>query len=203
MVRKGKSTEWAVKQAVNKVLNSYPESYWFMPVPYGYGQSTVDYLVCHYGVFIGIETKAPGETPTARQKLILKRIEDAGGEAFVIDNVDQCHLLRVFLEQVKQNAASQSKPQTQGGGGSTRGEHSQSISSSEVDGFRTSTAYHSAAPTDRDVPAAEDGLRRTKPYPDALRLERGVAVRKPKIDVGTTHPRTTGVRPEWDGDGEN
>ena len=53
--------EGRIKQAINKVLASYPESYWFMPVPYGYGVSTVDYLVCHYGVFIAIEAKAPGE----------------------------------------------------------------------------------------------------------------------------------------------
>jgi hypothetical protein len=203
MVRKGKSTEWAVKQAVNKVLESYPESYWFMPVPYGYGKSTVDYLVCHYGLFIGIETKAPGETPTTRQLQILKEIKDAGGEAFVIDGVDKCHVLRVFLEQVKQNAASQSKPQAQDGGGAARGEGSQPVSSSEADRFRGSPAYPFATSPDRDLSVAEDGLRRPKPDPDALRLGRRHAVRQPEIDVGDAVAGAKGVRPERDGDGED
>ena len=109
MVRKGKTTEWAVKQAINKVLASYPESYWYMPVPYGYGASTIDYLGCHYETFIGIEAKAPGEKPTDRQEKILERIDAAGGEALVIDSVDKCHHLRAFLEQVKQNATSPSR----------------------------------------------------------------------------------------------
>ena len=96
--------EGKVKAAVNKVFARYPETYVFMSVPYGYGKSTIDYLVCHYGEFIAIETKAPGEAPTHRQEDIIFEIQIARGATFVIDGVDKCGPLADYLEQVKQNA---------------------------------------------------------------------------------------------------
>lgn len=77
--------EGKIKAKVNKVLARYPESYRFMPVPSGYGLSSLDYLVCHCGLFCAIETKAPGGKPTDRQKKIIAEIESAGGRTFVID----------------------------------------------------------------------------------------------------------------------
>jgi len=166
MAKKG--TEWNVKQAVIKVLNAYPESYWFMPVPYGYGKSTLDFLICHYGLFIGIETKTQNGVPTPRQELIIKEISDAGGEAFVIDKAEQCHHLRVFLEQVKQNATSPNKSKAQDGGGAARGEYPKPISRREaLDTWRRSS-HPPAASSDGDLPVKKNGLRRPKPDPDAL-----------------------------------
>jgi hypothetical protein len=203
MVRKGQGTEWSVKQAVIKVLKSYPESYWFMPVPYGYGKSTVDYLVCHYGLFMGIETKAPGKVPTARQRQIMDEIVAAGGVAFVIDDEKTCHILRVFLEQVKQNAASTSQPQAQAGGSTSCGEHFQSLPDSPSDGLWGDTASPPAAPADGDVPSKKARVRRTKSYLDALRLERRNTVHQPKKHFSDADLRAASLRPEWDGDGED
>jgi hypothetical protein len=57
--------EGKVKAAVNKVLARYKKIYRFMPVPYGYGESSLDYLICVNGRFVAIETKAPGKKPAA------------------------------------------------------------------------------------------------------------------------------------------
>lgn len=77
--------EGKVKQKVSAILKATPGVYYFMPVPSGYGESTVDYIGCYLGRFFGIETKKPGAKPTDRQKQILAAIQRAGGATFVID----------------------------------------------------------------------------------------------------------------------
>ena len=192
--------EGKVKAAIIRALESYPESYWFMPVPYGYGKSTVDFLVCHYGLFIGIEAKAPGEKPTTRQCMILKQIADAGGEAFVIDGPEKCQMLRVFLEQVKQNATSISQPQTQDGGSAVRGADSQPVSVFENNptwGCFTHTPTTSAH---GNVSFTEDGVRRPKPNPDALHVDGSDPVPITKSNRSYANAPTARIRPKRDGD---
>jgi hypothetical protein len=63
--------------------------YTFMPVQTGYGATSLDFLVCWNGRFIAIETKAEGNKPTARQKLVAKAIIAAGGAVLVIDSVEK------------------------------------------------------------------------------------------------------------------
>ena len=46
-----------------------------------------DLLCCLKGRFIGFEVKLPGEKPSPRQKVVLKRIKDAGGIAEVVSSV--------------------------------------------------------------------------------------------------------------------
>lgn len=70
-----------------------------MPVPYGYGASTLDYLICMRGRFIAIETKAPGKKPTDRQKMVIEQIRAAGGATFVIDG--DTSELEHHLESIK------------------------------------------------------------------------------------------------------
>jgi len=79
--------EGKVKAAINKVLKEFPGLYKFMPVPGGYGPSSLDYLLCVDGRFVGIEAKAPGKEPTDRQDLMIRQIKEAGGIVFVIDEV--------------------------------------------------------------------------------------------------------------------
>jgi len=83
-----KTPEAKVKDDVKKYLDSI-ETYYFMPVQTGYGATTLDFLVCYKGVFIGIETKAPGRKATARQRRVIENIKKAGGHAFVVDDVKQ------------------------------------------------------------------------------------------------------------------
>ena len=76
------------------------DMYTFWPVPSGFGASSLDCLVCFRGVFIGIETKAPGKKPTPRQKLTIAEISGSGGKVFVIDGEESCKALKTFLHQI-------------------------------------------------------------------------------------------------------
>lgn len=75
--------EERVKNRVKKLLTKYGASY-FMPVQSGYGSTSLDFLACHKGRFLAVETKAPGKHLTNRQELIKDTIEAAGGRVFVI-----------------------------------------------------------------------------------------------------------------------
>ncbi len=77
--------EGKVKKTVSALLRATPGIYWFMPVPSGYGESSLDYLGCYRGKFFAIETKKPGGKPTDRQNMVIDKIRKAGGKAFVID----------------------------------------------------------------------------------------------------------------------
>ena len=80
--------EGKVKRQVKKILKE--RGVWYvMPVPTGYGMAGVpDFLCCWRGLFLAIETKAPGKkyTLTANQKNKISAIRQAGGVAVVIDD---------------------------------------------------------------------------------------------------------------------
>ena len=62
-----------------------------MPATGGYGASGVpDIIACHQGRFIGIDSKANGNKPTALQNKHLNDIKNAKGLSLLIDesNVD-------------------------------------------------------------------------------------------------------------------
>jgi hypothetical protein len=106
--------ESKVKAAVNRVLAKY-KNYKHMPVPYGYGASTLDYLICVNGWFLAIETKARGKKPTERQEKIIKDILDAGGTVLVIDGTDDTDTLedlKEFMKKALADAARSRVPQT-------------------------------------------------------------------------------------------
>ncbi len=80
--------EEAVK-AANKGWLKDHGAYFFMPVQTGYGATTLDFLVCLNGRFIGIEAKRPGiKRPSPRQKICMENIEAAGGWSFCVDSLD-------------------------------------------------------------------------------------------------------------------
>lgn len=93
--------EGKVKAKVKRLLDKYKARYEFWPVPYGYGASTLDCLICYRGQFIAVETKAPGKKPTDRQKMIIENIRQAGGAAFVVDGDDGLAELENHLESIK------------------------------------------------------------------------------------------------------
>ena len=76
--------EGKVKAKINAILKKYP-IYEYMPVPYGLGKSSLDYLICAGGQFIAIEAKKPYAEPTARQDETIRQIKAAGGKVFIID----------------------------------------------------------------------------------------------------------------------
>ena len=93
--------EGKVKRAVSGLLKATPGVWYTMPVPSGYGESTLDYIGCYLGRYFAIETKAPGKKPTARQKQIIAAMQRAGGKVFVIDNTHDEALeeLRAWLNR--------------------------------------------------------------------------------------------------------
>ena len=83
--------EGKIKRKVSDLLRSYTDLYYFMPVPAGYGESTLDYIGCYKGRFFSIETKSPKKKPTDRQLTIIGRMMAAGAAVFVIS--DEAHLV--------------------------------------------------------------------------------------------------------------
>jgi hypothetical protein len=77
-------------------------------VPSGFGKSSLDCIVCYYGVFIAIETKAPGGKPTPRQDFTILEITAARGLVFVIDDAEGCEKLRSALLLIKMSHANTS-----------------------------------------------------------------------------------------------
>lgn len=81
--------EGKIKAAVSKVIKNYgSDIYKFMPVPSGFGPSSLDYILCIRGKFVAVETKKPGGKVTPRQGMTIRTIVDAGGKVFVIDSVE-------------------------------------------------------------------------------------------------------------------
>lgn len=95
-------SEARVKVWIKAVLNKYKSRniYYFMAVPSGYGESTLDYLgfLCGHG--FAIEAKRTDGLPTARQKSTMAKIEAAGAKVFLIRDQDGVHLLDVWLSDI-------------------------------------------------------------------------------------------------------
>lgn len=83
--------EGRVKAEVKKYLTSIG-AWWYMPVSNGMGRvGCPDFLICHQGRFIAVETKAPGKrgNTTPNQDRELEAIQAADGLALVVDDVEQ------------------------------------------------------------------------------------------------------------------
>lgn len=82
--------EGKVKSSVKKYLQSQGVWFW-MPVSNGMGQVGIpDFICCFNGLFLAIETKAPGKLSnvTANQQRVIDEIKDHGGLALVVDSLD-------------------------------------------------------------------------------------------------------------------
>ena len=78
--------EAKVKAQINKVLDARGKHlYRFMPVPNGYGNTTLDYLCAYRGHAFAIEAKAYNKKPTPRQDMIIDKMIAADMVVFVID----------------------------------------------------------------------------------------------------------------------
>jgi len=92
--------EGRVKKKVTAVLKKYG-CYYHMPVQHGRGSPALDYHVCAFGMYLGIETKAPGKLPTPRQSLTMSEIGHAGGFTMVIDGDEAVEKLEAALLLLK------------------------------------------------------------------------------------------------------
>ena len=105
------SIHLVTKGGLQPLYAQVPSLYQFWPVPNGIGASSLDCLVCYYGVFIAIEVKADAKKkPTPRQLLTIQQIKDAGGIALVVYDQAGCDNLRGHLSLIRLSHANTSKP---------------------------------------------------------------------------------------------
>ena len=97
--------EGKVKARV-KTLLKQRGAYWHMPVQNGMGAPALDFHVCHRGRYAGVETKAPGKKPTARQTLTANEIAAAGGAIFFIDGDEGLKELATWMEGIESESLS-------------------------------------------------------------------------------------------------
>ena len=94
--------EGKVKAKVKKLLAEHGDmvySHW--PVLNGMGAAELDCNVVAYGTAITIETKAPGEKPTGRQRQIAKRKRAAGAIVLYVSDGYDMDLLKCLLGDLK------------------------------------------------------------------------------------------------------
>lgn len=60
-----------------------------MPVQNGYGAAALDYIICAGGRYAQIETKAGEGQMTPRQNAVAIQVENAGGNAFLINETEE------------------------------------------------------------------------------------------------------------------
>jgi hypothetical protein len=80
--------EGKIKRKIREVFNKYKSHgiYVYMPVPGGYGKSSLDYLGFICGLGFAVEAKAPDKKPRPRQLGTIERIEESGVPVFVVDD---------------------------------------------------------------------------------------------------------------------
>ena len=88
--------EGRLKNKVKAVLKEHG-AYWHCPVQNGMGSPSLDFVCCHRGAYFAIETKAGNKKPTPRQETTINQIREAGGLAFVINEVEGMDELREWL----------------------------------------------------------------------------------------------------------
>lgn len=82
--------EGVLKKQVKDYLDERG-AYYFMPVQFGMGAATVDFLCCVRGRFVAIETKIWPRKATPRQLRCLKLVRDAGGIGIVAYELAHVH----------------------------------------------------------------------------------------------------------------
>ncbi len=80
-----------------------------MAVQSGLGATTLDYLCCVGGMFVGIETKREGGKPTPRQETVIENIVQANGQVFIITNDVEIEVLRNYLQQHTSHSKEEKK----------------------------------------------------------------------------------------------
>lgn len=95
--------EGRLKLQVSEVLKNYqPHLWYYMPVPGGFGATTLDYIGCFHGFFFAVETKRPGKALTPRQEMVRSQMTQAGGIVFKVSGEFELLRLKAWLEQVRQ-----------------------------------------------------------------------------------------------------
>lgn len=120
----GRTPEAIVKDEVKKIIREFTEQVpitspiftpdaikAFWPVQNGMGSPSLDCLICYRGLFIAIETKAPGKKPTPRQETTIAEYRAAGAIVLVIDGEKGYEELRQALNLIKWSHANDRQQQ--------------------------------------------------------------------------------------------
>jgi hypothetical protein len=94
--------EGKVKKDVRDFLRS-KDVWFYQPVQNGMGQVGIpDFVCCYRGMFVAIETKAPGKTNavTPNQQRVIDAIKAHGGLAVVVDSLDSLTPVFDILEDM-------------------------------------------------------------------------------------------------------
>ncbi len=92
--------EGKVKALVRTTFHDlWPDAYHFMPVQMGMGAPSLDFLYCIKGLWVAIETKAPGYTMTIRQNNTAADMISAGGLVFMVDGEERLDAAVAFIRQ--------------------------------------------------------------------------------------------------------
>jgi hypothetical protein len=81
------------------------QCYFRMPVPVGYGKSGLDYEGCINGWFFAIETKAPRQWLTPRQRDVALEMLAAGGKVFVISSTEGLDAFKMWVSRCQRVSA--------------------------------------------------------------------------------------------------
>jgi hypothetical protein len=91
--------EAKVKLKVKVILAMY-NVYWHCPVQNGMGAPSLDFICCCKGRYFAIETKAGNKRPTERQQTTIDSIQQAGGNVFVVNEVEGMDHLQEWLKTI-------------------------------------------------------------------------------------------------------
>lgn len=67
--------EGRVKADIKKLLKEL-DCWWYMPVPGGYGEQSLDFLCARKGRMFAIEAKAPGKKATPLQERTMQKMNE-------------------------------------------------------------------------------------------------------------------------------
>lgn len=91
-----RTPEGKVKDKVKSILDKFGTRIFYdMPVPGGYGKSTLDFIGCAGGFYFAIETKADDKKLTDRQLKTKKDMNAAHGKVFEIIGTDDPDLYKL------------------------------------------------------------------------------------------------------------
>jgi hypothetical protein len=97
--------EGKTKASIKNVLDlRKPYLYYDMPVPNGYGKSTLDFICCYYARYFAIEAKRATKKPTSRQDGTREDMIMAGATVFVINDDAGCEKLDAWLTEVERTS---------------------------------------------------------------------------------------------------
>ncbi len=93
--------EKKVKAAIKKLLFAM-DCWYYMPVPSGYGEATLDFLCSYKGRSFAVEAKAHGKTLSLRQQITIKTMSSRGVPCIMIDSAsdDSMMCLRAWILMV-------------------------------------------------------------------------------------------------------